>query len=319
MRSAHGDRGLAAPSCILCSTVTVCSSGAASAKTTTSPRRSTQTPRAASRLGPSPEAEAFPRSHGTSPSSSVHMSREEGWWLPSIEPMPYSKTCFGDLGGNIGHADESLEGGRSASALGGCWSPFSHQQGSSPPIGNRAQPSSCGSSQDPWSGLVGGVQWQRSSPKTRRSPFEKGATFLTFASVDSAWTEMPSTCEPCNSSCDPLRGGDSRCESFQMLSFDGGCCCESSRCESSRMLSFDDDEPFINVSTAKGGKTIQVARPPVHACIAFTSDDFEGERQRSARNVPALLNPKTKRLFQDIQALGQFPRRVGPRAYARRH
>merc|ERR1712060_398526 len=99
---------------------------------------------------------------------------------------------------------------------------------------------------------------------------------------------------------------------------------ESREFETSRMVNvgegsiwssctFDDEEEPIKLTTLRsGGATVQVPKPPVHACIAFTSDDVEGDRRRQAQNVPALLNPKTKRLFQEIQSLGTFPRRRGP-------
>eukprot|EP00406_Dinophysis_acuminata_P037970 CAMPEP_0179366006 /NCGR_PEP_ID=MMETSP0797-20121207/82840_1 /TAXON_ID=47934 /ORGANISM="Dinophysis acuminata, Strain DAEP01" /LENGTH=207 /DNA_ID=CAMNT_0021081519 /DNA_START=1 /DNA_END=622 /DNA_ORIENTATION=- len=47
-----------------------------------------------------------------------------------------------------------------------------------------------------------------------------------------------------------------------------------------------------------------------YACIAFTTADFEGERQRAAQeNAPALMNPRARSLLQDISLMGPFQRR----------
>lgn len=58
------------------------------------------------------------------------------------------------------------------------------------------------------------------------------------------------------------------------------------------------------------GRAFRVADPPHHNCIAFTSLDFEGDRQRQAQqHVPALINPRTKKLIQEIQFMGRYPKK----------
>lgn len=55
---------------------------------------------------------------------------------------------------------------------------------------------------------------------------------------------------------------------------------------------------------------LQVAKAPYHACVAFNNVNFDRERQQVARQqTPDLLKPQTRSLFQEIQQMGQFPRR----------
>lgn len=54
---------------------------------------------------------------------------------------------------------------------------------------------------------------------------------------------------------------------------------------------------------------IQVERAPPHTCIAFAKVDFEAERRKAVRDIPKLMQPKTKRLFQELEAMGTYPRR----------
>mmetsp|Transcript_75461 Transcript_75461/g.196274 ORF Transcript_75461/g.196274 Transcript_75461/m.196274 type:complete len:349 (+) Transcript_75461:94-1140(+) len=57
---------------------------------------------------------------------------------------------------------------------------------------------------------------------------------------------------------------------------------------------------------------LQLKKPPVHACIAFCSCGFEPDteaEQMRELQVPTLCSPTSRRLFQDIQAMGRYPRR----------
>lgn len=56
-------------------------------------------------------------------------------------------------------------------------------------------------------------------------------------------------------------------------------------------------------------RILQVAPTVPHVCLAFDPFANERERQRVAEEVTTLLHPKTRRLFEDINGAGKFPKK----------
>lgn len=72
-----------------------------------------------------------------------------------------------------------------------------------------------------------------------------------------------------------------------------------------RFLSLEDTDETPKIQK----RILQVAQTPHHVCMAFDPLENEQERQHLSTQVTALLHPKTRRLIDDINGAGKFPRK----------
>lgn len=146
---------------------------------------------------------------------------------------------------------------------------------------------------------------------------------------------ITTTCSPCIGSplgsrelacCSPISALD-----FEFWGNSSSCCCPCSpsgpmadekRGECTGVVALHSQREALPCPSEwskcddPGGSLLEVRKAPYHPCVAFACEHPEREREELARLVPALLKPRTRDLFQQIEQAGRHPRRCLPKGNA---